>query len=327
MISIITPTHKKGKYWDLTVESVMQQTCLDFEWIVLDNSEDFYFKKDFEKFKEAHPEYKEAYKNVKIYEERPEDGPKPTAYYKNRCVELTTCSNNDFVLVFDHDDLMYKTTVEDFVNCIKKYGDSVDYITGAAVAINNTDEVFNPETNYNRHTTAPFKNKYDLTIGQNFKLALSQVEVPQITNFNYWLFDILLSSHPRALRKRFLLNNVFSFYDKSRLEEDTLQVMLSPIVLNVGWIDRYTIVYMLYKDEEGYKNACTEKTESDYIEHQDINRGMTLLYEGFRKIYSGKTFNNFYHYNDFENETENNKVVEEKKKTTKKQSSSKTKKK
>ena len=33
MISIITPTHKKTKLWDITVESVMQQTYKDFEWV------------------------------------------------------------------------------------------------------------------------------------------------------------------------------------------------------------------------------------------------------------------------------------------------------
>lgn len=326
MISIITPTHKKGKFWDLTVESVMQQTCLDFEWVILDNSKDFYFRKDFEAFKKAHPEYKEAYKNVKIYEEKAEDTQKPTAYYKNRCVELTTCSDNDFVVVFDHDDLMYNTTVEDFVNCIKKYGDSVDYITGSAVALHNVEDKFKPETDYNPYTTTPIKNKYDLTIGKDFKLALSQVEVPQIKRIDYSVFDMLISSHPRAIRKRFLKNNIFSFYEKSRLEEDTLQVMLAPIVLNLAWIDRYTIIYVLYEDQDGYKNACANKTEKDYLEHQDINRGLTLLYEGFRKLYKDKTSNEFYHYNDFEID-ENKKVKATTNNATKKQPSGKSKKK
>lgn len=324
MISIITPTHKKGKFWDLTVESIMQQTCLDFEWVVLDNSEDFYFKKDFENFKKLHPEYNEAYKNVKIFEEKSIPN-KPVAYYKNRCVELTSCSDNDFVLVFDHDDFMFKTAVEDFVNCINKYGNSIDYITGDGINVENIDDQYIPMTNFNRHTTKPKKNFDNLTIGNNFTLAFSEIEIPQITKFNYETYDFLISSHPRAIRKRFLKNNVFRFYENSRLEEDTMQVFLAPIMLNVGWINRGTIVYVVYKDNDGYKNACANKTEMDYLEHDQINRGMCLAYEGFRKLFKNRTANSFYIYNDFETKDKEEKPV--KKNATKKQASGKSKKK
>ena len=63
----------------------------------------------------------------------------------------------------------------------------------------------------------------------------------------------------------------------------------------------------------------------DFLEHDQINRGMCLAYEGFRKLFKNRTTNSFYIYNDFETKNKEEKPV--KKNATKKQASDKSKKK
>lgn len=44
MISIITATHRPCPLLDLTIKSVLCQEYTDWEWVILDNSPDFYFQ-------------------------------------------------------------------------------------------------------------------------------------------------------------------------------------------------------------------------------------------------------------------------------------------
>ena len=66
MVSIVTPTHKKMTFWHITVLSVLCQECEDWEWIVLDNSEEPYFKKELDTLLEQYPKYKKHKKKKGI---------------------------------------------------------------------------------------------------------------------------------------------------------------------------------------------------------------------------------------------------------------------
>ncbi len=304
MVSIITPTHYKGELWEVTVESVLQQTCKDFEWIVLDNSEDGYFNDSFLKFKESHPEYEDVYDKVKIYRENKQGQEKrPVGVYKNMCARLTSCSDDDFILILDHDDFIAKTTVEDIINCDKKYKYRLDYITGFSLCLiyDINEKTYKVKDDMNPNLTVNIKNIEPITIGQNFKLAVENFYSPQYVDLNYQYFASGLNSHPRAIKKRLLYNNVFQFHVNSLLEEDTPQVYLAPLFFNIGWISRATVCYILYKDGENFRNSCINKVFNfeTYVENERLKSAITLIYEGVRNIVCSDTNNKMFLFDDF----------------------------
>ena len=296
MLSIITPTHRRGRFWDLTVESVMDQTCLDFEWVVLDNSPDFYFRKEFDIFKSLHPEYEEAYKRVRIFEEHASEM-KPVGYWKNRAVELTTCEYNDFVLVFDHDDFMCKTTVQDILGCAHQYGERIHYICGDCILLLPYNDGFLPKSIYNGNSIS--KAGQDITIGEHFSLRTSSVIVGQMKDFNMKGSAYNIHSHPRAI-KRYLLDTIpFRFYEGVRTAEDLLQHHLAPIFLNVGWIDRYTVVYVLHNYGTEDTNTIRTSSEDELRKIMSIENDENTVYQCMKRILGDNTNKEFYHFNNF----------------------------
>ena len=293
MISVITPTHKKGKYWDLTVESVLQQTYKDFEWVVLDNSPDGYFEPEFERFKTEHPEYSDVFGNVKIYREV-FDGRKPVGFYKNRCVELTTCGDDEFVVTFDHDDLMYRTALEDFVGCAEKHGPKIDYIFGHELSFEENSgklAVYSPP---GLHT---FKGCSDylvpnLRIG-NTMVELKGISLPEIETLDYtYSSHIMPGSHPRVIKKRLLTTFAFRYNENSLCEDDSIQTTLATLFLNIGYIRRPTIVFISYKDS----TAKMKRPENELIVHNRIQIGIYLLYEAVRMFKNYENMENKYFY-------------------------------
>ena len=59
MISIITPTNRFGKCFEITFLSVITQTYKDFEWVLLDNSPDGYLAETVERLKINYHQYYE----------------------------------------------------------------------------------------------------------------------------------------------------------------------------------------------------------------------------------------------------------------------------
>lgn len=303
MVSIITPTHYKPKLFNITVESVMQQTCGDFEWVVLDNSPEHYFTKDFSIFMENHPEYGDVCGNVKIFEMPHSDEARPVGYYKNICASLTTCGNDDFILVLDHDDLITRTTVEDIVKCDEKYKGLLDYMTGFAICLiyDSEKNVFQLKNNFNADLTVRMSCIEPITIGSDFKLPIEHFQFPQYVNLDYKYLVAALNSHPRAIKKRLLNINVFKFHENSMFEEDTPQVYLASLFFNIGWIARPTVCYILYKEGEEYKNSCIHKVFDlqSHIDNETLKKAMALIYEGVRNIVGDNTINKMFLYDDF----------------------------
>lgn len=307
MISIITPTHKKTKLWDITVESVMQQTYKDFEWVVLDNSKEGYFEKEFERFKAEHPQYSDVFDNVKIYHEHYE-GRHPVAFYKNRCVQLTTCKPDEFVVTFDHDDLMARTALEDFVGCSEKYGDKIDYIFGYESCIIDNKTICVPNDLFDLpqciKTVLP-----NIKIGNNFYIKYDDVEMPEVTSIDIsYNLNQLIGSHPRVL-KRYLLDRLpFRYNENDYYEDDTLQTVFAVLYLNVGYICRQTIIYVKYNDDADKNVSNVRRSNEDMKTHNDLHLGMCILYETMRMLYpNGRVKRNYFYYNneDFKTSLEN----------------------
>ncbi len=285
MISIITPTHKKTKLWDVTVESVMNQTYKDFEWVVLDNSKEGYFEKEFERFKGEHPEYSDVFDNVKIFHEYYE-GRHPVAFYKNRCVELTTCKPDEFVVTFDHDDLLVRTALEDFVGCSEKYGSLIDYIFGYEYIIED-NKCINVPTHLSVMPNEVTVSLPNLKFGNSdFYISSKDIEMPEVISIDLTSYcNQLIGSHPRVL-KRYLLDRLsFRYNEGDYYEDDTLQTMFAILFLNVGYICRPTVIYVRYTDENDKNESQNLRSEEDMRTHDNIHKGLCTLYETMRTVY------------------------------------------
>ena len=307
MISIITPTHKKTKLWDVVVESVMQQTYKDFEWVVLDNSKEGFFEKEFERFKKEHPQYSDVFDNVKIYHEYYE-GTHPVAFYKNRCVELTSCKPEEWVVTFDHDDLLARTALEDFVGCGDKWGDKIDYIFGYESAIWSDGTISVPMDLFNLpnciSTTLP-----NIKIGDNFYLNYKGIEMPEVTSIDItYAINQLMGSHPRVLRKRLLQTIPYRYNENDYYEDDTLQTAFALLFLNVGYVKRQTVIYVRYDDEDSYNESSYRRPDTAMKTHNDLQTGLACLYESVRILYpENKQKRNYFYYNkeDFKTSLDN----------------------
>jgi glycosyltransferase involved in cell wall biosynthesis len=110
MISIITPTHKPCVLLDLTIKSVLTQTYDDFEWVVLDNSQECYFETYLNDFfiKNPHLEYRRD--KIKLHHKVCEGY--NIGQLKNECVGLTNCGEDEYVLLLDHDDFLNPRLLE-----------------------------------------------------------------------------------------------------------------------------------------------------------------------------------------------------------------------
>lgn len=291
MISVITPTHKKGKYWNLTVESVINQTYKDFEWIVLDNSPDGYFKPEFERFKLEHPEYSDVFDNVKIYREVYEDA-KPVGFYKNRCVELTTCGDDDYVVTFDHDDFMFKTALEDFVGCAEKHGSKIDYIFGHELVLDENDGVFSINVPSGFHAFKCCTNYLlpNLRIG-NTVIQCGGKALPEIETIDYRYTRHMPGSHPRVIKKRLLKTFAFRYNENSFREDDSIQTTLAALFLNIGYIRRPSIVFVNYAD-----STSKASTIEEGMIHNRIQIGVSLVYEAARMFKNHNDLENKYFY-------------------------------
>ena len=289
MISIITPTNKLMRYMDTTVDSVMAQTYDDFEWVILDNSVDGYVAPYLERYFDRNPQYKDRADKIRVYRENAVG--KPIGYYKNVCVELTSCSDDEYVLIFDHDDIMATTTLEDIAFCDLKFGHGIDWITGdSVIAQCNTTK---DNVAFINPTWVEDDRRHGLVsaVADNIKCGktvMNGVPVARMTCIDYRYYVGRVESHPRAIRKHWLKTPLLSFYEESAIEEDALHITLPPMLLEIGYIERPTIIYMVYT-EDGRNFTNYSKRGMPTIKDSDISKTIldarNIMFEGFRQLY------------------------------------------
>lgn len=289
MISIITPTNKLMKYFDSTIDSVMAQTYNDFEWVILDNSVDGYVAPYLERYFKRNPQYQDRIDKIKVYREYAMG--KPIGYYKNRCVELTSCGDDEYVLILDHDDLMATTTLQDIAMCDLKFGHGIDWITGDSVMAEcntrkNTITLVNATwVKEERQHGLVAETIKSVKCG---KTIMEDVPVSRMTCIDYRYFIGCVESHPRAIRKHWLNTPMLRFYEESNVEEDAIHITLPPLLLEIGYIERPTVIYMLYTEGDGtYTNYSKRGMPTD--KDSDIGKviidARNIMFEGFRQLY------------------------------------------
>lgn len=310
MISIITPTNKMPYIFPYTVACVMKQTYKDFEWVILDNSVDGYVKPFFETYRAEHPEFGDMLDKVKIFREL--NLGKSVGYYKNKCVEYTSCKENEYVLVYDHDDLMTNTTLEDIAECDRKFKDKIDYITGDVTFgncyIDSGDLVIlGPEA----YTTDIWG--FELETYESPELQIGDITAKNATSATMYSCDIeqydsVLIPHPRAIRKHWLHTPLFKFYEHHKFEEDGLQIALAPLFFNIGWIARPSVIYLLHYKDEVVQNVSKSGYESfnEHRGHYNITNARRMFFAAFNCFYPPKDRKReFFRYEDFPKKPKN----------------------
>lgn len=137
MISICTAAHKIIPWMNLRIINICNQSFKDWEWVVLDNSEDGCVKKYFDGFFKTGNGiyYPECREKIKVYHEpftgvEIKDG--RIGKIKNRSIQLSTCKYNEFFVLLDFDDFL----VDGFLNILDKIAKQrpdIEYVNGESI--------------------------------------------------------------------------------------------------------------------------------------------------------------------------------------------------
>lgn len=303
MISIITPTNKYNDCFEITFLSVMAQTYKDFEWVLLDNSPDGYLRECVDRMKSHFKQYSDMFNKIRIYRDTLIG--QPIGYYKNKLVELTRCSENDYILCLDHDDYLVSTALEDINGCELKYKDKIDCIIGdfsysfSSVKNNSVEVSFDCE--YSRMMGFDYK----VTTGNRINIGdFISDEVKSYTAYGYDMakYSPIIYPHPKAIKKHWLHTPIFKFYEGHRYEDDGLQVGFIPLLLNIGWIARPTVIYNFVAKDGNFTNY-SKKGYTDYEDiskHWKIENARYMAFGAFNYFYREEDKKiTFYRYDDF----------------------------
>lgn len=278
MISIITPTHKERPLLDLTIKSVLSQSYSDFEWVVLDNSMEGYFEDKLNEFLINNPKYETRRQKVKIIHKIYDEV--NIGKLKNECVRITSCRDDEFILLLDHDDFL----TNDCLLNIYKYSNiypRAQFISGDSVQIfyDIQSDLFNF---YRHYDLSKFDDldKYNGVSGDlkirvdDFCIDFGFIENytfrPYLVDFSGKLNNIptinnYIYSHPRCIKKYILLNPIYQFYEGHSLCEDTVQCLIIGNFLQGIYIPTLTYTSILYNDTDNTSFApVSDKCKFEY---------------------------------------------------------------
>lgn len=268
MVSIITPTHKRMPLVELVIESVLSQTSPDWEWVVLDISETPYFRDVFESFKNSHSKYYNVFGNVKIFEKNMVG--RPIGEVKRECITHLSCGPNEWTLQLDHDDILYKTAVQDILGCDAVYGEQVDYMAGDRYSI-----VYEIKTN--SFSPAWFSNSrnFEFVKAPALEVGYFGLELggKNAVRYTHMASGDIAPIHPRVLRKRFVDNPAFAPGVVDLSHEDLIQQTMVGWLLKGAWIERPLLADVTYIEDRSVKNNPVFLNTSRNIENDPRNTG------------------------------------------------------
>jgi len=287
MISIITPTHKERPLLDLTIKSVLSQSYSDFEWIVLDNSKEGYFEDKLNEFLINNPKYEIRRQKVKIIHKTYDEV--NIGKLKNECVRLTSCKDNEYILLLDHDDFL----VDDSLLNIYKYSNKYPYaqfISGDTVPL--YYDIQNNLFNFHRyHDTSNLDNIYGNVSG-DLKIEIDDfyIDFGYVKNYVFRPYSIdwgaklnnnndiknHIYSHPRCVKKYILLNPIYQFYEEHSISEDTVQCFILGNFLQGVYIPKLMYTSILYSDVDNTSFApVSDECKIKYYQIVELTRKLS----------------------------------------------------
>ena len=297
MISIITPTHRPGPLLDITLKSVLEQTYSDWEWVVLDNSKDFYFESYLREFLDKNQQYKQISHKIKIFKRHYNE--LNIGRLKNECVRLTSCQDNEYVLLLDHDDFLNPDTLYEIHKMSLRYPSS-DYITGDCIKLDYDvyKSLFyirdmSDYLNYTKYTRF-ISGELSIHIG-DFNLCFPYIEnyksryymacefEPQVSDKRIEYY--VLNAHPRTIKKQILMREPYNFYEGHSISEDSLQIFFLTNCLKGCYIEKdlyYNVCYFGGVETNSSFMPISDECKYDY---DKLVYDIKLMEQHFLNIY------------------------------------------
>lgn len=134
MISILTPCYRVIPCWNLRLTNICSQNFDDWEWVILDNSQDGCVSEYVERyFSEMEGrEFLHCKKKVRCIHD-PLDGVTVAngrfGVMRNRCLELANCGDNGIVLILDSDDFLHNGVLKKVHDVYEAFS-KTEFVTG-----------------------------------------------------------------------------------------------------------------------------------------------------------------------------------------------------
>ena len=296
MISIITPTHKERPLLELTIKSVLSQSYSDFEWVVLDNSKEGYFEDKLNEFLINNPKFENRRKNVKIFHKTFRE--LNVGKLKNECVRLTSCRDDEFILLLDHDDFLINDCLLNIYKYSNKYPHT-QFISADTVPI--LYDIQNDLFNFHRyHDLSKLDDLYKYNgVSGDLKIEVDDFYIdfgfvdnyifrPYLIDFvgkanNSAIIDNHIYSHPRCIKKYILLNPIFQFYEGHPISEDTVQCFIIGNFLQGVYIPKLLYTSILYNDVDNTSFIpVSDECKTDYYLMVEATRELS---QNIKKIF------------------------------------------
>lgn len=263
MISIITPTHKVTPFLDVTIKSVICQEYTDWEWVVLDNSPDFYFGGYLEGFFERHPRFdmETIRKKIKIINRHYPEGT-PIGRFKNDLVGWTSCKDDEYVMLLDHDDFLDCSALAEINKMDNRYPNA-QFISGDCFLMRYDDNMwyaYNMNITFGKEMLDRQCCVVDDVVDFEIKIDDFDIYFNHIPNaLTHYIHPfpcsgdenpkhLKLQMHPRCIKRWCLNIDAFRFYEGVRYAEDITQLMFLGMCAQGVYIPKVIYYYVFYGD-------------------------------------------------------------------------------
>jgi hypothetical protein len=305
MISIITPIHKNLPWWNIRLYGVCTQTYRDWEYIILDNSEQG-FAEEYVRECFATPLFdglQDCRDKIKVYHE-PFSGiglaDGRIGKLKNRCVELTTCSDNDIIFTLDYDDFLNTRSLEYIADAVERTDADIvnaDFIDSMAMDCDNGD-FFTHKSNLNwcnadgfglfektdeykalYESDKAFREYADNHVSRNGYILNKPYEFRYDNVFRFYFYNIRKACEPwtlfnygceRFIGKKKVLKEVGGYYDRLACEDLSLLYKTATLYDNVYIPYPYLIITTIINAERNKINTLCSDEYTNIGENQEF---------------------------------------------------------
>ncbi len=328
MISIITPAHMIIPWHNARLINVFSQNFKDWEWVILDNSydgcvkkyvEDFFDSEQGKRFSECKDKVNcvwEPFAEVSFSQKR-------IGKLKNRCIELTSCKDDDFVFMLDFDDFIYDGFLDDIHEISKNYK-KCEFITGmlqqglgqyvstgtftqVTSHINWVGQKYKDKIELLRSNESDFDEFEKLYLSDDFKeykvlrcdssLKIHDIDLElsfnTITSLNENGYSFLGHvQHPYVFKKRPFLDKIGGF-DTSSIVEDSICFKIPYAMEGIVYLLKPCYIQCMMIGDDNVRVGGTieiMKTINDELEEEGEKVFLRLMEEKINTLKSYKKF-------------------------------------
>lgn len=249
MISVIMPTHKRPPMLHNTLLSVFSQWIDGFEFIVVDASEDRYFKKAVEELfseSKALQYYSQRLNKLKIiYPENEKSYPGAM-----KMLGFSYCKNDDdFAVFLDHDDWLGSNILCHVQRGYMEFQDTEMFSTKYTSVLYNKGQVYTNMVTFFGGEKCEETNK--------IKVGPLSYTFKQNQDVYKSFHPFKATMHPKIISKKVIRDGKFSFITDTRVSDDVMWPVLSHSLVET-YIPAIGYIYVAYISDY-VTNSCDSK--------------------------------------------------------------------